>query len=241
MQPVRETNRRTKALVVANGRAPVARGLPDGVLAGALLVVAADGGAAAAERLGLHVDLAIGDFDSVDPAVLTRVAALGATVRRVAAEKDESDLELAVAEALAAGADDVIILGALGGERVEHALASIALLSIPHDTSVDMSIVDERSTIRLMVAPPASRLEIDGAPGDYVSLQAWSGDVEGVTTGNLRYPLADEALRVGPSRGLSNELIGQHGWVSCSRGQLLVIHTRRAALEMPRACSEVSS
>jgi thiamine pyrophosphokinase len=234
-----------KALIIANGRAPERDGLPAGTLSGAALVIAADGGAATAERLGLLPDLVMGDLDSVTADVLARAVASGAAIRRVPAEKDESDLELALGEALTRGADRIVILGALGGERVEHVVASLALLDIPRGEQVDLAIVDERSTIRLLVAGersgPTARLEIEGEPGDWVSLQPWGGDVVGVTTENLRYPLSDEPLRMGPARGLSNELTAPCGWISCREGRLLVIHTRRAAVETACADPEVSS
>ena len=240
-----------RALILANGSAPGRDRLPAGTLENIVLVIAADGGLRTAEALGLRPDLAIGDFDSADPALLAKAEAEGVTMARVAAEKDESDLELAVRAAVARGATSIVILGALGGARVEHTLAAIALLGLGADSVTgsaspfEMAIVDERSTIRLLRGGTpggrAAAIDLQGEPGDYVSLQPWGGDAAGVTTEGLRYPLRDEALVMGPSRGLSNELLGRHGRVSCRTGQLLVIHTRRAAVEAARISREVSS
>ena len=237
-----------RALVLANGSVPDRERLPAGTLDQVDLVIAADGGLRTAAALGLRPHLAVGDFDSAEPALVARAEAEGVAIERVAAEKDESDLELAVRAAVARGATEIVILGALGGSRVEHTLAGLALLSLAAVAAgprFEIAIVDERSTIRLLAGAaggsaddgavrPAASLDIHGAPGDYVSLQPWGGDAIGVTTRGLRYPLHDEPLLMGPSRGLSNELTGPHGRVSCRSGQLLVIHTRRAAVDAAR-------
>jgi thiamine pyrophosphokinase len=55
-----------------------------------------------------------------------------------------------------------------------------------------------------------------------------AGDVEGVSTEGLRFPLRDEPLPVGPARGLSNELLDRAASVSSRRGRLLVVHSRHA-------------
>ncbi len=224
-----------KALLVGNGRVPPRTALPADVFAGVTLVIAADAGAAACEALGLRPDLVVGDLDSAEPALVRRLALAGIEVRRVPAEKDESDLELALEAAIERGADRVVALGALGGPRVEHALSAIELLVLAGERGVDMALADDRSTLRLLEhggpVGSAPGLDIAGEPGDFVSLFPWGGDALGVVTEGLRYPLRDEPLLMGPSRGLSNELAGSTASVRCRSGRLLVIHTRRSAVE----------
>src|SRR4051794_1456651 len=85
-------------LVFAGGDAPGPGGLAR--TAGADLVIAADSGLAHARALGVHVDLVIGDLDSVDPTDLDAAVADGAVVERHPAAKDATDLELALDPAL---------------------------------------------------------------------------------------------------------------------------------------------
>ena len=85
------------------------------------LVIAADGGARHAVRLGLTVTQWVGDFDSSDGIILD------APRQTFPAEKDSTDLELAVLSAKNLGATSATILGAFGG-RFDHALG-IALLA----------------------------------------------------------------------------------------------------------------
>jgi thiamine pyrophosphokinase len=219
-----------KAIVVGNGRLAARESLPRGTLDGAAVVVAADGGVRNALAVGLRPDLAVGDADSIGPAELRHLDELGIPFRRVAADKDESDLELAVRDAVARGADEVVIVGALDGERIEHTIANAWLLALPELRRVDAALVDDRSTIRLLSAAGAiRRLEIRGERGDLVSLFPFGGAADGVTTRGLRFPLDEERLELGPSRGLSNELTGNTASVSVRAGSVLVIHTRRTS------------
>ena len=66
-----------------------------------------------------------------------------------------------------------------------------------------------------------------GGTGDFVSLMALSVRVEGVTTDGMKFPLRDETLLQGPTRGLSNEMTGGSATVTRRSGRLAVIHTRR--------------
>ncbi len=94
-------------------------------------LVAADGGALALERWKLPPYLIVGDMDSLGDAGVERFARQGIAVAKFSAAKDESDLELAVAQAIAAGATEIVLLGALGGERLDHETANLLLLADP--------------------------------------------------------------------------------------------------------------
>jgi thiamine pyrophosphokinase len=69
-----------------------------------------------------------------------------------------------------------------------------------------------------------SEATLAGQPGDVVSLIPWGGDVMGIITEGLMYPLWDEPLLAGPARGISNMMIGQVARVTLRSGALLVIH-----------------
>src|SRR2546428_4222496 len=102
-----------RAVVVAHGDV-----LPSdrAVIGPSDYVVAADGGAFAIERWKLLPHLVVGDMDSLGDAGVERMARQGIPVAKFSAAKDESDLELAVAQAIEAGATEVVLLGALCGE-----------------------------------------------------------------------------------------------------------------------------
>jgi thiamine pyrophosphokinase len=211
-----------KVIVVAGGNAA-----PEdaALLSDADRVIAADSGANWLEGCGVLPDLVIGDMDSIDPALLDRLVAQGIEVERHPTEKDASDVELALSRAIADGADQVVILGALGGERLDHELANLLLLIDRRWDGIDARAVRAGTTVRALRG--GGHLELDGSAGNRVSLLPIEGDATGVRTSGLRYPLAGETLQSGRSRGLSNEIEQGPASVSLEGGTLLIIETRK--------------
>ncbi|MGH2407000.1 MAG: thiamine diphosphokinase [Candidatus Limnocylindrales bacterium] len=189
-------------------------------------VVAADGGAAAATSLGLRLDLVVGDMDSIGPNDLAQVRVRGIALDVRPVDKDESDTEIALRAALEGGATAVTVLGATGGARIDHALANVWLLALPAASGRAVVLLDARSRLRLLDGP--GRAELSGFAGDLVSLLPFDGLATGVTTEGLAYPLRDEDLPVGPSRGLSNVRTGHVANVSLRAGRLLIIETHQS-------------
>jgi thiamine pyrophosphokinase len=182
----------------------------------------------------VHVDLVVGDLDSLDAGDLERLQADGSAVERAARDKDESDTELALLAAIERGCEPIVLLAALGGSRLDHELANLLLLAHPRLDGHDVSIVDGSTTVRRIGTHEGpGRMDIDGAPGDLLTLLPLAGPVDGVTTHDLRYPLRGECLAPGPARGLSNELLAPTASVTTERGRLLLIHTRRTHSEAP--------
>ena len=214
-----------RALIVAAGDPPDRTALDrawPGWADGIELVIAADGGAATAERLGLPLDLVVGDFDSLDPGALAALRARGVPVEAAPTAKDESDAELAVRAALARGVDAITIVGALGG-RPDHLLANTGLLAMPALAGRPAELLDGSTRITL-VRGPGTR-DLAGRVGDLVSLLPFGAGVEGVTSDGLAWALRDEPLPVGPARGLSNVRTAPIARVTVRGGLLLVIET----------------
>jgi thiamine pyrophosphokinase len=217
------------AILVGDGDVPTRAALDaawPGWDADAGLVVAADGGATKALAAGLAPDLVVGDADSLGPDGLAAVRAAGILVELAAVEKDESDLELAVAAAVVRGATRLTMLGALGGARFDHALANAWLLAHPALVGRVAVLLDDTTRVRLLDATAApAEVRLDGAPGDLVSLFPFGVDAVGVTTTGLAYPLRDEPLRSGPARGLSNVRSGPEARLALRAGRLLIVET----------------
>jgi thiamine pyrophosphokinase len=193
------------------------------------LVIAADGGARLAVPLGVRIDRWVGDGDSIGATALADLESAGIPVERARPDKDESDTELAVRAALREGADGIVIVGGLGGRRIDHALANIGLLAMPELSGHPAVILDGRSRLTLIAAPetagPAVHRPLPGRVGDLVSLLPMSPAVGGVTTRGLAYPLRDEALSAGGARGLSNVRTEADASVTLKAGSLLVVES----------------
>jgi thiamine pyrophosphokinase len=193
------------------------------VLDEADLVIAADGGAAALDRIGRRPDRLVGDLDSTDSGLVERLAAAGTQIERHPNDKDASDSELAIAAAWAAGADEVVLLGATGGDRLDHGIANLLLLADPGLAGCEVRLVHGPATVR--VVRGGERMVLIGGVGDTVSVLPVGGDADGVRTEGLRWKLDAETLSIGRSRGLSNEVISTPASVTLERGTLLVVET----------------
>jgi thiamine pyrophosphokinase len=181
-------------------------------------VVAADSGVEHALAIGRDVDLVIGDFDSADPAAVDAAVAGGAEVRRYPADKDQSDLELALHAARAGGARRVIVVGGYGG-RLDHFLANALLLASPSFADLDIEALVGDALITVI----HREARLTGAPGALCSLLAVGGTARGVRTRGLRFPLDTEDLLPGSTRGVSNEFSEPVATVSLDLGALLAV------------------
>jgi thiamine pyrophosphokinase len=197
----------------ANQEPQIAQVRPDS------LVIGVDGGARYLSSTTLMPQLVIGDMDSLPVADLARLEARGIRVLRHPPEKDETDFELALDHAIRQGCNQILVFGALGG-RTDQLMANILLPLIYMDKA---RIILIRGLEELFYIK--SRETIHGSPGDTLSLLPLAGDVSGIRTTGLRYPLESETLIFGKSRGISNELTNPEATISVSSGILLCIHT----------------
>ena len=204
-------------VVVAGGDAVPERAL-EGIPTDAL-VIAADSGVDYALALGLVVAVAIGDFDSVTAKGLDAVEAGGAEIIRYPADKDATDLELALDEALARGAATVVVIGGHGG-RLDHLLANASLLAAPQYADVAISA---RWGPADVVIVRAGTTVLSAPVGSIVSLLPVHGSAIGVRTSGLRYPLDGEDLPLGTSRGVSNVFDAPTARVSVETGTVLAV------------------
>ena len=184
------------------------------------LIIAADGGAGHCLDLGIKPDAVIGDFDSLSPGHLNQLKKTGTEIIRHPVRKNCTDLELALKLAVDRGADEILIFGALG-RRWDMTIANIFMLAAPVPAQSQVRIIDGFQEIMLLCAmKPHS---IHGRAGDILSLVPLSGDVHGITLGGLEYPLQDDILKFGATRGISNVLVDDTATVYFKQGQLLCI------------------
>jgi thiamine pyrophosphokinase len=203
-------------VVVAGGRAPrteSALGIPSGAP-----VVAADGGLEHAVALGLEVTVAVGDFDSASPSALEAAEERGVLVERHPADKDATDLELALDAALALSPGRILVLSGDGG-RLDHLLSTLLLLASAKWAAVRVDAEVGEARVHVI----RGERTIDGRAGELVSLLALHGPAEAVWTEGLVYELRGETLEPGSSRGVSNLFARDTAWVSVERGALLAV------------------
>jgi thiamine pyrophosphokinase len=185
-------------------------------------LISADGGLRHLRALDLRPQLLIGDLDSVSQPDVDWLAGGDTQIRKFPAEKDFTDLELALRAARERGAESILLAAALGG-RLDQTLANIALLRLPELSGMEASLDDGQTEVRLITAS----LTIHGRTGDIVSLIPLGSVVYGVRTHALQYPLNAETLSPGQTRGISNVMLTERAAVEIESGELLCVHLRQ--------------
>ncbi len=208
---------RPETAIVCTGGAPV-DGAVAAELPGDATVIAADSGLAIAIALGLRVELVVGDLDSVDPDALEDARARGTAVEQHPVDKNATDVELALDAAVRLGARRIVVVGGLGG-RLDHLLGNVLVLASPRFAGVEIELLS--GPLRVLVI--RERARIDAAPGTLVSLLPVGGPARRVRTTGLRYPLADEDLEPGTTRGVSNVVTDSPATVELEAGTLLAV------------------
>jgi thiamine pyrophosphokinase len=209
-----------RVVIFANGH------LPDPEAARALLqegdfLVAADGGARHVLSIGAQPDVLIGDLDSVSKGLLADLVSDEVEIVQFPEDKDETDLELALAYALERHPDSILVVAALG-DRLDQTLANLMLLTSPKLAGLPVRIDDGIEQAFFC----REQAEITGRSGDVVSLIPWGGAVEGLATQGLQWPLQGETLYPDQSRGISNLMLAERASLTFRSGLLLVIHHR---------------
>lgn len=207
-------------VVVAGGDAPDPNVLDHPSIVGDILVIGADSGVGHALGLGLRVDIAVGDFDSIAAADLERVRAAGVDLRPHPQDKDATDLELALDIALSTGAERIVMIGGHGG-RLDHLLGNAMVLAAPRYAGARLTALMGPAVVT--VVHPGPELELSGRPGESLTLLAVHGPVTGLHLDGAVWSLVDATLAPGSSLGVSNRFAEPIVQVRIASGTLLLI------------------
>lgn len=213
------------AFVVAGGEVPQPERFAP-IARSADIVLAADSGYDHLMCMGVRPQMLLGDLDSISPEALADARGPGVEIRAFSQEKDYTDTELVLREAAARGATTTIACGVFGN-RLDHTLANVLLLASPPLRRNDVRLLDERQEVRLV----RGRISLGARPGELISLLPVGGDVRGVTTTGLYYPLSDATLQTGPAFGISNVATGDEVEVIATEGLLLVTRLFKNGLD----------
>jgi thiamine pyrophosphokinase len=118
----------------------------------------------------------------------------------------------------------VTVVSGGGGARLDHHIAELVLLAAARYAPLRL---DARiGAARAVPVHAGEGVSLTGAPGAVLTLIALGGAASGITTSGLRWPLRDETLEPGSTRGVSNEIVSGAVRVEIAGGALLVVGTR---------------
>lgn len=182
-------------------------------------IVACDAGYRNATRLGVTPDLIVGDFDSAPQPETNRQTIVLPHV------KDDTDTQFAARWLLEHGFDEVVLLGALGGARVEHMFANISTGLYLALHGVQVVLADARSEMHYLL--PERPLDLPRKDWMYLSVYALGAPMTGVTLQGVYYPLEEATLsELDYPLGTSNEFTQSVAHLQCATGHGLVVLTR---------------
>ncbi len=207
----------TVAVVIAGGLCPT-RDQVDWAMgrADSAAIIAADSGADHARNLGLTVDVAVGDFDSVTDATQAWLHKSRTRLEVHPENKDSSDLELALELAVGMKPDRIVALGLSGG-RTDHEFINLIVLASERWAANNVLGIFGETLVTVV----RSNYVASGEPGAVLSMVAVAGPAR-VTTGGLLFGLRNEQISPTSSRGLSNAFKGSEATVSVTEGTVLV-------------------
>ncbi|MFQ5616685.1 MAG: thiamine diphosphokinase, partial [Anaerolineales bacterium] len=220
------TNAVMHAIILAN--APLSAPLDE--LPPHDLLVAANGGARHAFRAGMIPDAIIGDMDSLAPDEAAGFERAGASLFRYPADKDETDLELALDFAVRQRATEITLYGLFGG-RWDMTFANLLLLPAPKYAGVRLRVVEGDTEMYILRGGEA--LTLPGRPGDTVSVIPLGGDAVGLAYRGLEWPLEDAMLPFGTPRGVSNRLLAEEAIITLQQGVILCIIAHKCPIYKP--------
>lgn len=225
------------ALLICNGEAP-SRKLAQQFARKANVIVAADGGANVARKLGICPHVIIGDLDSIEPATRRHFSSglkekwlkplAGSSITDhprpkgrgyprfiQVARQDNTDLEKALDFLLERRIKNATIIAATG-KRLDHTLGNLSVIW-NYATHIAVTLVGDG----WIALPVGKRKEVRAKVGTTVSLLPF-GVCSGITLRGLQYPLTNATMKVGEI-GVSNVVSKSPFSVEVGRGNMLMV------------------
>lgn len=179
-------------------------------------IIAADSGYEILKASDIHIDIAIGDFDSLG------YVPDDVVVRKLKVEKDDTDTMTAVRFALDSGAEEITLLGGIGG-RLDHTIANLQTLSFIANRGAAGRLMDESNEI-LGLLP--CEYEFPKRMGYSLSTFSMTDEVTGLCESGVKYPLDNAVLTNRFPLGVSNEITDEKAVISFKSGILFVCFSR---------------
>ena len=179
-------------------------------------VIAADGGMRHAAMLGVVPELWTGDFDSASQELIGQWPEVPREV--FPAGKDKTDGEIAIDAALARGATSILLAGAFGGARADHAFLHLALAMRLFEEGVPTTLTDGAQE---GIPLPLGETSFDYTSGTLFSILGFS-ELSGLSVAGARWPLDRVIVPLGSSLTLSNE-VTDGLTISLERGRAMLI------------------
>lgn len=181
-------------------------------------ILSADGGTNHCLEASLIPDLVVGDLDSISEESIQIIKKNGIPIEKFPVKKDKTDSELASDYVIDKGFKDITIMGAIGN-RMDHTLANILLLTKLTEKGIKGRIIDGNNTIYLV----EDELTLENQVGFYVSVIPITNSGILISLKGFEYELENTEIKFGSTLGISNRIVKNKGIVKVHKGRGLVI------------------
>lgn len=182
-------------------------------------IICADGGLEKAKKYGIIPDIIIGDFDSVNLDILKEYESYNIPINKFPAEKDSTDMELAVEFAISKGYNNIILTGATGS-RLDHTLGNIMLMERCFKIGVIITIIDNNNEMKII--SDNTDLIIDFKEEYYISIIPVDDFIQGLNLEGFKYPLNNVNVQRGSTLCISNQISASYGRITLNKGTAIV-------------------
>ena len=184
-------------------------------------IIAADKGCECLYKYNVIPDLLLGDFDSADREILDNAKLQIKEILEFPPEKDYTDTEIAIMEAIKRGAEKIYLFGATGS-RMDHVLGNVGLLLTTKKKGVILEIIDDNNRIYL----GKNKMKLLGIYGENISFHALSDKVANLEIKGGKYKLESYDMNLLEPRAICNEFVDAPIEISYDTGELLILHSR---------------
>ena len=207
-----------KAIIVTGGNKPSKKLLNSYIKSGDL-IIGADKGSEYLYDYEIMPNIILGDFDSISEEKLKKIEEKQVEIIKFPPEKDYTDTEIAIMEAMKRGADTIYLFGGLG-TRADHSLGNIGLLLTTKNKGARLLIVDDHNKMYLA----DKNMSLNGSQGEIISFHALSDVVKGFEIRGAKYNLNRYDMHLLDPRAVCNEFIDTPINIKYESGELLIIH-----------------
>ncbi|WP_042471819.1 thiamine diphosphokinase [Bacillus ndiopicus] len=188
-----------------------------------VIFIGADRGAYRLLERGVRPAAIVGDLDSLTASERQKLAQANIPMEMYAAEKDETDTDLALLKAISYKPEKVVLTGVTGGrlDHYEAVLRTVCGLQQEHPNIV-FEIRNRHNQMRFLM-PGTHKIQEDKSY-QYLSFFAYGETVRNITLRGVKYETTNEEISLWSSRFTSNEIIEQ-AHITFTSGICLVIRS----------------
>lgn len=179
------------------------------------LIICADSAYLKAQKENIRPHAVIGDFDHEKQ---DEPQGNFERLLRFSSVKDDTDTMLCIKYALNRGADEIQIIGGIGG-RLDHTFANLQALAYIHDRKAKGRISDGDHEVYLI----SDSLSLRKGKYDYASVFAYDPVCKDISLKGFKYEGEHLELQSNFPLGVSNEITDDCAEIRVGEGRLLVI------------------